>query len=291
MKVKNENFRYLTDDDVSRLTSVPSFVAAKGFVRAVAFGIDWDADGGDSDCPLWSIWFELAFVGENGDVTPLGFVADDERCRDKAVMPVGCEVLPRVAIDGVDGDATRNDSFRFPINTAKNKQSLFIHQKNSCTTIVCCCLRYFIHSLNTPSIQMWVTQRIRQQHCQGYQNIMKNIWRFASYCVVRLTSTLAWFMFCFSHTDEFVAVLVQRKPHVQGITLHSWPELNYFGTSDWWCRSQSENKSSLGIFRYIHGECKLSLGVDGDITDTAKFPVPKPFDAIVFDDWGIISIS
>ena len=50
--MKNENFRYLTDDDVSRLTSVPSFVAAKGFVRAVAFGIDWDADGGDSDCPL-----------------------------------------------------------------------------------------------------------------------------------------------------------------------------------------------------------------------------------------------
>lgn len=39
-------------------------------------------------------------VGERGDVIPLGFVADDERFRDRTVE------LPavRIAIDGVEGD-------------------------------------------------------------------------------------------------------------------------------------------------------------------------------------------
>jgi hypothetical protein len=42
---------------------------------------------------------------------------------------------------------------------------------------------------------------------------------------------------------------------------------------------------------YIHGEFKFSLGVDGEITETVKFPAPGPFEAVVFDEWGTISIS
>ena len=44
-------------------------------------------------------------------MTPLGFVADDERCRVTAFVPPGWKVLAaaaRVAIEGVDGEATRN---------------------------------------------------------------------------------------------------------------------------------------------------------------------------------------
>jgi hypothetical protein len=53
---------------------------------------------------------EFILDGDWGDVTPLGFVADDERCRDKTLVPLAWEVLAaaaRVAIDGVDGEATR----------------------------------------------------------------------------------------------------------------------------------------------------------------------------------------
>lgn len=148
--------------DVSIVVSLPILVAVKGFVRVAVFGSDWDIVGGDID---WSIWFEFTFDGETGDVTPLAFVADDERCRVIALVPVDWEVLAiaaRVAIDGVDGDATK-------INISRLK------------------LGYFIF--------------------------------------------------------------------------------------------------------YIHGEVKLSLGVDGEITETDRFPVPGPLEAIVFDDWGIISIS
>jgi hypothetical protein len=35
---------------------------------------------------------------------------------------------------------------------------------------------------------------------------------------------------------------------------------------------------------YIHGEFKLSLGVDGEITEDVEFPIPKPLAAAVFDD-------
>jgi hypothetical protein len=34
----------------------------------------------------------------------------------------------------------------------------------------------------------------------------------------------------------------------------------------------------------IHGEFKLSLGVDGEITEDVEFPIPKPLAAAVFDD-------
>jgi hypothetical protein len=35
---------------------------------------------------------------------------------------------------------------------------------------------------------------------------------------------------------------------------------------------------------YIHGEFKLSLGVDGEITETVKFPaLETPFEAVDFD--------
>jgi hypothetical protein len=34
----------------------------------------------------------------------------------------------------------------------------------------------------------------------------------------------------------------------------------------------------------IHGEFKLSLGVVGEITETDKCPVARPFEAIIFDD-------
>lgn len=57
---------------------------------------------------LRSAWLELACEGETGDVTPLAFVADDERCRERA--PVGLDVLAaaaRVAMDGVEGESTR----------------------------------------------------------------------------------------------------------------------------------------------------------------------------------------
>jgi hypothetical protein len=49
-------------------------------------------------------------------VTPLGFVADDERCRDNTLGTFGWEVfavVARVAIDGVDGDA--NGEFKFSL--------------------------------------------------------------------------------------------------------------------------------------------------------------------------------
>jgi hypothetical protein len=42
---------------------------------------------------------------------------------------------------------------------------------------------------------------------------------------------------------------------------------------------------------YIHGEVKFSLVVDGEITETATFPAPEPFEAIAFDETGTISIS
>ena len=44
-------------------------------------------------------------------MTPLGFVAEDERCR---VNALGWETLAdvaRVNIDGVEGDANRGESF------------------------------------------------------------------------------------------------------------------------------------------------------------------------------------
>ncbi len=113
----------LTDNDVSIVDSVVVFVAGNRLVRVAVFGIDCDddisccdVDGGDIDWPLWSIWFEFTFGGENGDVTPLGFVADDERCRVNVLVPVGWGVLAavaRVAINGVDGDATKLKSFVF----------------------------------------------------------------------------------------------------------------------------------------------------------------------------------
>lgn len=96
---------------MSRFVSlVPNFVAVGGFVRIAVFGIDCDIDGGDIDCPLWSIWFELRLGGENGDVIPLGFVADDDRLRDNGFVLVGrggLTAAARVAIDGVDGEATK----------------------------------------------------------------------------------------------------------------------------------------------------------------------------------------
>ena len=57
---------------------------------------------------LRSTWLELAWEGEVGDVTPLAFVADDERCRERT--PVGLDVVAaaaRVAMDGVEGESTR----------------------------------------------------------------------------------------------------------------------------------------------------------------------------------------
>lgn len=101
---------------MSTAVSVMSFVAVGGVGRIPALGMDWDEDGGDIDCPMWSIWFELVFDGENGDVIPLGFVADDERLRDNGFVPEGKEDTPaaaRVAIDGVDGDATKLMVFIF----------------------------------------------------------------------------------------------------------------------------------------------------------------------------------
>ena len=35
---------------------------------------------------------------------------------------------------------------------------------------------------------------------------------------------------------------------------------------------------------YVHGEFKFSLGVDGEITETVKFPAGRPFDAADFDE-------
>lgn len=58
------------------------------------------------------MWLELACEGERGEVTPLGFVADDERCRVTAFVPPGWKVLAaaaRVAIEGVEGEATGNE--------------------------------------------------------------------------------------------------------------------------------------------------------------------------------------
>ena len=80
-------------------------------VRVAVLGMDWDEEieGGDIDCPLWSRWLELIFEGDKGEVTPLGLVADDERCRDRTLVPLGCVLVAaaaRVAIDGVDGDKT-----------------------------------------------------------------------------------------------------------------------------------------------------------------------------------------
>lgn len=100
---------FLTDKDVSVVGSVVVLLGSNGLVRVDVFGIDCDAVGGDIDCPLWSIWFEFTFGGENGDVTPLGFVAEDERCRVTALIPLGWEaVVARVAIDGVEGDAIKS---------------------------------------------------------------------------------------------------------------------------------------------------------------------------------------
>ena len=66
---------------------------------------------------------ELACEGETGDVTPLGLVAEDERCRDKTL---GCDTLAdaaRVDINGVDGDATEEK------NRACSNRSLTYREK------------------------------------------------------------------------------------------------------------------------------------------------------------------
>lgn len=41
---------------------------------------------------------------------------------------------------------------------------------------------------------------------------------------------------------------------------------------------------SRKLVRYVHGELRLSLGVDGEMTETARLPAPGPFDAVVFDE-------
>ena len=41
----------------------------------------------------------------------------------------------------------------------------------------------------------------------------------------------------------------------------------------------------------IQGDVRFSLAVDGEITEAATLPAPGPFDAVVLDDCGTISIS
>lgn len=96
-----------TVSDGSIFVSLLVLVVVNGLFRVAVFGMDCDVEGGDID---WSIWFEWIFDGDDGDVTPLGFVADDERWRVKKLVPVGWDVLTnaaRVAIEGVEGDATK----------------------------------------------------------------------------------------------------------------------------------------------------------------------------------------
>ena len=91
-------------------------VIKKGFVRrcahtdadesiggkALVWGISADKRG-DIDWLFWSIWFELLFDGEKGDVIALGLVVDTLRWRDIIVDPLACELL----ILRVDGDGTK----------------------------------------------------------------------------------------------------------------------------------------------------------------------------------------
>jgi hypothetical protein len=58
---------------------------------------------GDIDWLFWSIWFELLFNGENGDVIALGFVVDNVRVRDNILVPFAWELFT----ERVDGDGTK----------------------------------------------------------------------------------------------------------------------------------------------------------------------------------------
>ncbi len=59
---------------------------------------------GDNDWLFWSIWFELVFNGENGDVIAFGFVVvDDVRLRDNGLVPFAWELFTA----RIDGDGTR----------------------------------------------------------------------------------------------------------------------------------------------------------------------------------------
>jgi hypothetical protein len=58
---------------------------------------------GDNDWLFWSIWFELVFNGENGDVITLGLVVDNVRLRDNVLVPFAWELFTA----RIDGDGTK----------------------------------------------------------------------------------------------------------------------------------------------------------------------------------------
>jgi hypothetical protein len=60
---------------------------------------------------------KFTLEGERGDVTPLGLVAEEERCRDNTLGWEALADTPRVGIEGVEGDATKEEKHHPEENT------------------------------------------------------------------------------------------------------------------------------------------------------------------------------
>ena len=65
---------------------------------------------------------KFTLEGERGDVTPLGLVAEEERCRDNTLGWETFADAARVGIVGVEGDATKINNIIFQNKTSVDIQ-------------------------------------------------------------------------------------------------------------------------------------------------------------------------